>query len=228
MLRVIHVCVLALISTAAAAGQPPSGSGTAHDWSGFYLGINAGYGFGKARSSYIDFMDPSANGSESLPGKGLLVGGQAGFNWQHGKILYGIEADIQHSDVKHEVFESDGGDHSTLTYAIDWFGTKRGRVGYIPVDNTVLYATAGLAYGQMALSVRGYDSVLGAFSFGISDRRFGWTAGLGAEVAFDDRWSVKTEYLYTDLGKWVMEDDDGRSTYTFGFHTVRAGLNFAF
>jgi outer membrane immunogenic protein len=92
----------------------------------------------------------------------------------------------------------------------------------------MLYATGGAAYGRLALMVEAYDSFVGPMSFELGQKRFGWAAGLGAEVALTSNTSVKTEYLYTDLGSWTIPDSTGRSEYSFGLHTLRAGVNVAF
>jgi outer membrane immunogenic protein len=113
--------------------------------------------------------------------------------------LFGLEADIQGSD------ERGTGDVCTIAgcppgttfltanYKLDWFGTARGRVGFLPTDRVLLYATGGLAYGHLSA-----NAPLVLLSWGST--RAGWTVGAGAEVALDPHWSVKIEYLYMDLG----------------------------
>jgi outer membrane immunogenic protein len=129
---------------------------------------------------------------------GFIGGGQAGYNWQRGTWLLGIEADFQGSD------ERGSGDVCTVAgcpagstaftanYKLDWFGTVRGRVGFLPAERVLLYATGGLAYGHFAA-----DAPLLPLSWGST--RAGWTVGGGVEAAIDHNWSVKLEYLYMDL-----------------------------
>ncbi|WP_249153093.1 outer membrane protein [Bradyrhizobium sp. AUGA SZCCT0240] len=81
----------------------------------------------------------------------------------------------------------------TANYKLDWFGTVRGRVGFVPTERVLLYATGGLAYGHLLAS-----APLIPLSWGST--RAGWTVGAGAEAAIDRNWSVKLEYLYMDLG----------------------------
>ena len=128
-----------------------------------------------------------------------IGGGQAGYNWQQGNWLVGLEADIQGSD---ERGSSDvcvvagcalGTGILTANYKLDWFGTVRGRVGLLPTDRVLIYATGGLAYGELSAT-----APLVPLSWGST--RAGWTVGAGAEVKLDNNWSVKIEYLYMDLG----------------------------
>jgi outer membrane immunogenic protein len=81
----------------------------------------------------------------------------------------------------------------TANYKLDWFGTARGRIGILPTDRVLLYATGGLAYGGVSAT-----APLIPLSWGST--RAGWTVGAGAEAAIDHNWSIKLEYLYMDLG----------------------------
>ena len=144
-----------------------------YSWTGFYAGINGGYGWGRTSTS-IAALDPASaqfiNGNLSqnfapnqfettLHQRGGIVGGQIGYNWQFSpRWVAGIETDLQYAHV-------DGSD-SKILYLIptffgtnfpfvlnsertlQWFGTLRGRIGYLATPDLLLYATAGLAYGK--------------------------------------------------------------------------------
>ncbi|CAA0095464.1 Uncharacterised protein [Starkeya nomas] len=101
-------------------------------WTGFYIGANAGYGWGEA-----DFS-PDIDG---------FIGGlQAGYNWQGaGPLVLGVETDIQYADVSSSVF------------TLDYFGTLRARLGFA-VDQFLLYGTGGLAYGRGTYEVIGLSN----------------------------------------------------------------------
>jgi outer membrane immunogenic protein len=194
-----------------------------YDWTGFYIGGNAGYSWGRAStdgnltgtqsvSEFVAFSGALRPGfpivtplaTTPLTGRananGFIGGGQAGYNWQFNKTwVFGLEADIQGSD---ESGSADvclvagcaiGTGLFTANYKLDWFGTARGRVGFLPTDHVLLYATGGLAYGGVSAT-----APLIPLSWGST--RAGWTVGAGAEVAIDQHWSVKLEYLYMDLG----------------------------
>lgn len=218
-----------------------------YDWSGFYIGVNAGYGGGTFEHPFeiTDGVD-TIDGSIDVTAGGFLGGVQAGFNYQlDSNFLIGIEADIQGSTIDGrvslevtdgtgvilnpgETFEADAGTR------LDWFGTLRGRVGFVQ-DQFVLYATGGLAYGSATSSI--FAGVSGGPTLidesETTDGRIGWTVGAGLEYALMENITFKTEYLYTDLGtENLISADLGQATATLdstvAFHAVRAGLNFQF
>ena len=183
---------------------------------------------------------------------GVIGGGQLGYNWQREKWLFGLEADIQGSD------ENGSGDVCTVAgcpagsavfnrdYRLNWFGTARGRVGFLPAERILLYATGGLAYGGFSGSSSTQPTNFGNWS----QFRAGWTVGAGAEAALGNNWSVKFEYLYMDLGNVGGSSANTTSISTVGpiggittttttnlayvFNTkftdniVRVGLNYRF
>jgi len=149
------------------------------DWTGFYAGVNAGYGASDA-TSVIGPIDPT----------GPIAGAQAGFNYDFGKFVVGVEGDLQWSGVK----GSHTGAVSTATASLDYFGTVRLRGG-LPVDGRTLpYVTAGVAFGQLSAT-----STFGG-GFASTRQAMGLAAGFGAEYALTDNLTVKAEYLYVDMG----------------------------
>jgi opacity protein-like surface antigen len=155
---------------------------------------------------------------------GGIAGGQAGYNWQSGKGVFGIEADIQWSGEKSRAsflcaapvlgpclpgltFLPVGatGTSLTLDRSLEWFGTVRGRAGFLATPKVLLYGTGGLAYG----SIKSTGTLSGFTAGGVattivtssSDIRTGWTVGAGIEGKFTQNWSAKLEYLYMDLGR---------------------------
>ncbi|TPL35997.1 outer membrane protein [Mesorhizobium sp. B2-4-6] len=182
-----------------------------YDWTGAYIGVNAGGGFGTFK------LSPSGGGPGSidLSASGFLGGVQAGYNWQSGQMVYGVEADFQGSDVKGEL--SVGG--PSIETKVDWFGTLRARIGFTPVDRFMVYGTGGLAYGHEKISAPGVD---------LSKTKVGWTVGAGAEYAINTNWTLKSEYLYTDLGKATFTTGGSGIDVKVPFHTVRVGLNYKF
>ncbi|MCH4538747.1 outer membrane protein [Ochrobactrum sp. A-1] len=129
---------------------------------------------------------------------GFVGGVQAGYNWQfdNGFVL-GAEADFQGSNLKGEVkFNADGLGEIKAGTKVEWFGTVRARLGYTATERLLVYGTGGLAYGK----VKSYVD-LGEIGISSSKTRAGWTIGGGAEYAITNNWTLKSEYLYTDLGK---------------------------
>jgi outer membrane immunogenic protein len=166
-----------------------------YSWAGPYLGANLGYGWG------------SVDNNPTSP-SGFLGGAQAGYNWQSGHWVYGLEGDIQ----------ANGADDTFAPWKFSnpWFGTVRGRVGYA-VSNVLFYGTGGLAFGELT-----------GETFGLSESHTtaGWTAGVGAEFGFAPHWSAKVEYLYVDLSDSNFTITGAQNGYQFGL--VRAGVNYHF
>src|SRR3984893_12552792 len=226
-------------------------------WTGFYVGIDGGYGGGVVDADTI-FVQPPFPG---FPGSvftlhtsnrtgGVIAGGQVGYNYQlPNNIVVGLESDAQWSDVKESEHERAasalfGIPGETLRFTdlrigMDWFGTTRLRLGYA-LGRFLPYITGGVSYGQVTLSASQFLSVPvfgqpGTASGSASSTHAGWTAGAGAEYAVTDNISLKTEYLFVQLGgvsgSEVGFPPPGAGSFktgTLGTHIVRAGLNWRF
>lgn len=203
-------------------------------WTGGYIGINAGYAGGKFKHPFelnsIDGDFGGFGGSADVTSSGFVGGVQAGYNYQfeNGFVL-GAEADFQGSNLKGEVkFNADDLSIKAGT-KVEWFGTVRARLGYTATERLLVYGTGGLAYGK----VKSYAD-FGDQGISSSKTKAGWTVGAGAEYAFTNNWTIKSEYLYTDLGKRTLIDQDIEDVANFTlknnvkFHTVRVGLNYKF
>ncbi|MFT4078671.1 outer membrane protein [Rhodomicrobium sp.] len=170
-------------------------------WTGFYAGINGGYGWDDIDSD--SKFDGDFNGG--------FGGGQIGYNWQGAfgtsPLVIGIEADIQGSGV--------GYDAHSYEANLDYFGTVRGRLGYA-LGNSLVYATGGFAYGSFEVKGNGWSK---------DETETGWVVGGGLEHKFTPNISGKIEYQYLNF------ELDGNSNYKdldFGVNTVRVGLNYHF
>ena len=185
--------------------KAPVAVASVYDWTGFYLGIVGG-GAWQADS------DPKM--------KGGFVGGTAGYNWQTGNVVFGVEADAAWADVS----ASQTLFGITASSKTDAMGTVRGRIGYA-VNQVLFYGTGGYAWIDNKLSA----SALGVT---ISDSKFhsGWTVGAGVEAFFAPQWSVKGEYLYRSLGSENYFGNLGvpAASGTINFHTVQVGVNYHF
>lgn len=177
----------------------------AYNWTGFYVGINGGGGWGNS-----EFSAPLGT---SFDLSGAVIGGTAGYNWQMGQVVFGLEGDMDWSNIRGSA--NCGGITSCETRN-DWLGTVRGRLGYA-FDRVMPYVTGGLAVGGVKTSAAGIGDT--------SETKAGWTIGGGLEAAIAGPWTAKVEYLYVDLGNTgtVLGSDAS-------FHTniVRAGLNYRF
>ena len=167
-------------------------------WTGFYVGVNAGYGWSNDDFDAFDAADVDDDG-------GFVGGAQVGYNYQIGSFVVGLEGDIQYADFGAEgAFDFDGdGDDDTFESS-DWFGTVRARAG-VAFGQALIYATGGFAF---------------------ADDATGWTVGGGLEYAFTNNLSAKIEGLYVnfeedDIAGFEMENDFGvvRAGLNFRFGT---------
>jgi outer membrane immunogenic protein len=137
------------------------------------------------------------------------VGGvQAGYNFQTGPWVFGIEGDIQATGAS-DTF-------APWKFSNPWFGTVRGRAGYA-WNNILFYGTGGLAFGELS-----------GQTFGLSETHTnaGWTVGVGAEFGFAPHWSAKAEYLFIDLNDSNFTITGLPNGYRAGL--LRAGVNYHF
>ncbi len=201
----------------AIAYEPP------FSWTGFYVGVNAGYSWGKATANLTgtvevdDGVDPfvvSGSGSRSGNVNGALGGGQIGYNWQSQRWVYGIEADFQGAGQNGLISECFDSACARASYDLDWFGTLRGRVGYLLEPRALLYLTGGLAYGHLSAEFSLSHPDLGTVSVSDSATKAGWVVGGGLEWALSGNWMLRAEYLYMDLGS--MQTKLGPISETFG------------
>ena len=191
--------------------------GTAQ-FAGVYVG--GAVGWGQHRNEVTNTTQPAA------PATGLTFkdtddaftfGGYVGYNFQRccSPFVFGIETDFNYlnSSPTARDIEPPGGpaappETTSLESSIDWFGTLRGRAGYVVHDHLLLYATGGLAYGRVEHTLSD-DCVgcgtppgtnLGTFSQSNSKTKVGWTVGGGAEMLHDEHWVLRAEALFVDLG----------------------------
>ncbi|MGO8944112.1 MAG: outer membrane protein [Syntrophobacteraceae bacterium] len=193
-------CVLVFSQNALAAESAPS-----FNWTGFYAGIHLGYGQGDGVTTSAWETNIGLPGFTLSPHPQGIVGGvQAGYNWQCGCFVYGIEADFSGSGMSGSSSISPYPGYGTGTAGtayenINWYGTLRPRVGYTVQPNVLIYATGGLAYGDVSYSANA-SGPINAFPASVSTTNVGWTLGGGVEYAVCKNWTIKAEYLYMDLG----------------------------
>ena len=201
----------------------------AFSWTGFYVGANAGYGFGR-----------STGGLQlPLPGNfdidGGLGGGQVGFNYQFAPhVVIGIEADYQWAGIEGGGSVTIGPVTLAATEDVKRFGTVRGRLGYV-WDRWMLYGTGGWAFGaRTESSIRIATPAVTILALDDARTLDGWTAGAGVEYAFAPNWSAKVEYLHVGLGTrsyFPTACPGGGSVDCLlgaNIDMVRAGLNYRF
>jgi outer membrane immunogenic protein len=241
---VFSIAAIALIGTPAFAADmavkaPPPAPAPVYSWTGWYAGVNAGASFGNVKTDFNvtpvilsgvnQFSSGFAFSNREYP-DGFIGGGQIGYNWQYSPlIVVGLEADFQGAVEKESnnlstPFSFDthsipgiltGSAATNYQTKIDWFGTVRGRIGYVWGNGQLLsYVTGGLAYGEVDLegtnSVVVFPSGGGTLlasvtqTIGHSQVNAGWVVGGGTEGRLDfwglRNWTWKIEGLYMDLG----------------------------
>ena len=194
-----------------------------YNWQGLYLGVNAGYGWGSDNAS--TFVGP-ATASGSVSPDGWFGGGQIGYNAQFNALVLGLEADLQGADISDTTALAGGGAFTQATTDIEWFSTLRGRIGYA-AGPALLYVTGGWAFADVNTSVA-QTTAGGSVAMSNDDIKSGYTLGGGVEWAFAPNWSLKSEYLYVDLGEESFSTPVGTYTTETDFHTARVGLNYRF
>ncbi len=179
-------------------------------WAGCYLGAMGGYA-----------------ASSGAP-KGGFLGGTAGYNWQSGNIVVGIEADAAWADISGSTTTPTILGIGTGTAKIQDWGTVRGRFGR-SFGQVLLYGTAGVAWEEMKLSL----SVPRLFTASDSHFHTGWTAGGGVEWMFAPKWSLKVEHLYRSFAAEtysfnVLGRTISRGAGNVGMHSAEVGVNYHF
>ena len=221
------------------------------NWTGFYLGGNLGYSWGRS-SDTSTITNGAGTVLLTTPDRsnldGVVGGGQIGYNWQMQNWLWGLEADIQGTGEKGSrdfvcaavtclppAALALNPLTGTLTQKIDWFGTVRGRIGALVTPTVLLYATGGLAYGE----VNSGATINTLTGFSTSSTNVGWTLGAGVEGVISGNWTAKLEYLYVDLGRvsgsfatTITALGGGVISNNFSSrvtdNVVRAGINYHF
>lgn len=226
-------------------------------WTGFYVGGHAGYSWGSVDGDMThDVVVPTGNfpifgfsfpGVVPFPGvsrnvkpQGPLGGIQAGYNFQSGRVVYGVEADVSwtgqrdtfnFSAIRNSFGFEDYAYQEKLRAELQYMGTVRGRWGYT-FDQFLPFVTGGFAWGRMNADLSWtLTQVTGGptatYAGSQSQTLFGWALGAGFEYALAQQCSAKVEYLYVDLDKEnFFSGIQGGGSFGLRDHIVRVGVNF--
>ncbi len=243
--------LLTSVGAAAAADLPlkapaPAAPAVApFSWYGFYIGAQAGYGWGGEAVTFTpDVNYAPAFAAGTLPGSlardpsGALGGIQFGSNWQFGSWVLGTASDFSWTDIKASQTIVSGTITATARQKLEWLSTTRARLGYTVTDNLLLYGTGGLADGRVSasssFSIPGCPGSGNCPAGSLAKTKWGWAAGGGLEYAFG-HWSVDVEYLHYDLGhlNYIMTDPTAPGAFIststkFSGDIVRGGINYRF
>jgi outer membrane immunogenic protein len=193
-------------------------------WTGFYVGGYAGGGFGSAHWNDLPF--PNFTNGSNLDPSGFVGGGLAGFNYQTGPAVFGIEGEVGYNGVsssqdyiyrdgtlRHEKFDSSDVERI------------RGRLGYA-FNNALLYFAGGGSFTDGRLSI--FNPAFGTGA-AVSKSYTGFNVGGGVEYAFTSNWIGRVEYIYDDFGNETYAPGafDARRV-SFTENTVRAAIEYKF
>lgn len=193
-----------------------------YNWGGWYVGGNIGYGWGTSSDPDVTYVDGSsidvegyfAAGGNVMPSvkqSGVIGGLQLGYNWMLSRSwVVGLVADIQASGMKASATNTVSPlgfltSSQTNSLETDWFGTVRGKLGWAN-NNWLLYATGGLAYGQVKSSGTWSASPIFNFAGSTTSTKTGWAVGAGLDYGLTRNWTIGVEYLYIDLGRVSYTD----------------------
>jgi outer membrane immunogenic protein len=244
------------------------------DWTGFYIGINGGGGWAHSNFDTANFNeininipnqhpDPTATASfgnitpPGLSASGGIFGGHAGYNWQWGSVVGGLELDVDGANIKASqtfvqpnfaITTSNGAvtgvPSPTFTnqLKIDALASVRARLGWLLIPNLLAYGTAGLAFGHGEFNSTASWTPISTdrLTVNITDatnsnfNELGWAAGAGLEWMMFPRWLLRVEYLHYDFGKITVPEPTGLIIVPENVNirttvdTVRAGISYKF
>jgi outer membrane immunogenic protein len=216
---VLVMVVLVLVPTVSSLGEAQP-----TDWTGFYAGLNIGYGWSghaipvsgdpQTKTAIAIGIVPSALADDP---SGVVGGVQAGYSHQIRWLVLGVEADFQGTDISARQSVSPSVPPfftftTTGEQGLGFLGTLRARLGIAPWGGLLFYGTGGFGYGDARLSASvSNPGCLGICASGSrSGIETGWTVGGGVEYRFATRWSAKAEYLHYDLGTESLDIRDSR------------------
>jgi outer membrane immunogenic protein len=239
-MRGVVACVVALAAVLAATpslsrdlGVSATAAASPSSWTGLYAGGHVGGGW-----SPLTYYDPAfPTWKLSHTPAGAIGGAQAGYNFQFGPWVIGVEGDVAWSGMKDRVIDNNP-PIGAATFAGDifeakvrWIGLVTGRLGYA-WDRLLIYAKGGAAWANSELHFQ-FVQVAGFGPTKLRDTREGWTVGGGVEYAFAPHWSAKLEYNYVDFGRsglvtYLPLPDGFVATFAQELHLAKAGVNYRF
>lgn len=232
----------------------PSPPAMTYNWTGPYVGIHAGYGWGRENDNQSRYF----NGGGSTGGGGTIIiggvnvihvgsimadkfnvdgfvgGAHAGYNYQINQFVLGIEGDVDYSDVKGSHPFNGSAGTGRLSLRSKWQASARLRAGYA-FDNLLIYATGGVAIGSAELSATSFKLLnidnnwyLQRIHGSSKETHIGWTAGAGVEYAFSENWIGRGEIRYTDFGKKTYDTPLGPVKSGWDQTTATLGVSYKF
>jgi outer membrane immunogenic protein len=245
----LATAAVAALSTGAFAADLPSSKmapiapayAPIYSWTGFYVGLQGGYQWGSTTGrTTVTGVVPNVVAVYDYDPKGGVFGAHAGYNYQFGSIVAGVEGDVEWSGLRETGGYAIGGvavplnSHRTK---VDWQGSVRGRLGFA-IDRALIYATGGVAFADMNYRVFDGAGLVGTpgNTYSHSSTRVGWTLGGGLEYALTNNITMRGEYRYTRFNSQTGTFPAAGAAPALAFndrartdiHTLRAGISYKF
>jgi outer membrane immunogenic protein len=224
------------------------------DWTGFYLGVHGGYGWAKGTpddaSAIANLTEAPGEIVESVGSirnpkpKGGVFGGHAGYNWQTGRFVGGLEVDYSFAKLKEtqsfsgtfvDYCDSDDNCYNdtfsrTLRTKVDALASARARAGVLVTDSLLAYGTAGIGWARSQASATFTDCAsCDPYTFTAKSNNFGWVAGGGLEYKLTQHILLRGEYLHYDFGSvGYAFEPIGTVNAKLTVDVARGGLSFKF
>jgi opacity protein-like surface antigen len=214
------------------------------DWAGFYVGVHGGYAWDHTSVDppmlpTILQSDNAVLGNLDASPKGGLVGGHAGYNWQFGSVVAGVEGDYSAADLKTTGF---AGSYSfiytcggpcpgvlTRSVNVDQLASARIRLGYTVLPNLLAYGTGGPGWSHSSFGGSASDVYIGTVSVSADASKFGWVVGAGLEYKLWDHVLVRAEYLHYDFGDITYNVPQlGNVNTSTSVDVARGGVSYKF
>jgi len=223
---------------------PPAPVAPVYSWTGFYIGGFVGAGWGTDSATLNSVAFPGGAATIGLPltqvsTSGFLGGVQAGYNYQSGWAVLGVEGDFAGTGIKGTapcvvVFSCTENDQ--------WLATASARVGGVVEDRFLVYVKGGGAWlNEKGTFTSTLNLPIGITSSSATSTAAGWLIGMGTEYAFTRNWSGVIEYDYMDFGNHnttfpspltgfgpVAAAGTGNVGQTNKLSTMKIGLNYKF
>ena len=193
----------AVMATAAHAADQTQIGASSHNWSGIYVGLQAGGAWARADG-----------GDYHVDMSGGAIGAYVGANWQSGNWVVGIEGDVNYTS--NEGTYTDG--PASVDVGTEWQGAIRGRLGYV-FDRVLVYGAGGLAISEVYVDALPILDKTETFT--------GWTVGGGVEYAFAQNWTTRLDYRYSDYGGSNF-GLTGAEEMELTEHALRVGIGYRF
>ncbi|HEY8596357.1 MAG TPA: outer membrane protein [Devosiaceae bacterium] len=244
---------VALGAAIVTAGLASTVEAAPFDWTGFYVGVHAGYAVGNEHDNQSDLFAgpggttattndpcvsapigtlpsstvPSTCSADQFAMSGFIGGVHAGYNLQMDRIVLGLEGGIDFSGIKGGMDADYGsGNLRRLDFESLWQGSVSVRAGFTPLDRLLLYVTGGGAIATGKLTNTSSD--LSVTPTTDTNTHLGWTAGIGADYAFTDNWIGSFAVRYSDFGSKSYETYDGPVKVDWNQTVGTIGLSYKF